>query len=63
MWFEILGFDILIDHKIKPWLIEVNLAPSFNEDSKIDRELKFNLLKDSFRLLGITTSERTRKEK
>lgn len=49
MWFEILGFDIFIDKYAKPWLLEVNLAPSFNEDSAIDRELKYNLLLDSFR--------------
>lgn len=30
MCFEILGFDILIDHKLKPWVIEINISPSFN---------------------------------
>ena len=27
--FQILGFDIMIDHKLKPSLIEVNQMPSF----------------------------------
>ena len=27
--FEILGFDIMIDANLKPWLIEVNHTPSF----------------------------------
>jgi tubulin polyglutamylase TTLL6/13 len=37
MCFEILGFDIFIDKNGKPWLIEVNLSPSFYTDSEFDK--------------------------
>jgi len=42
--FELLGFDVFIDHKMKPWLIEVNHSPSFGCDAEIDRDMKFNLI-------------------
>ena len=38
--FEILGFDILIDDKLEPWLIEVNLSPSLSCDSPLDKKIK-----------------------
>ena len=38
--FELLGFDIMLDQKLKPWMLEVNHTPSFGVDTKIDLEVK-----------------------
>uniref|UniRef100_A0A8C4UWN2 Tubulin polyglutamylase TTLL13 n=1 Tax=Falco tinnunculus TaxID=100819 RepID=A0A8C4UWN2_FALTI len=51
--FEILGFDILLDRKLKPWLLEVNHSPSFNTDSRLDREVKDALLCDTISLINV----------
>ena len=48
MCFEILGFDVLIDADTKPWLLEVNQAPSFQTDSALDYQVKKALMKDTF---------------
>jgi tubulin polyglutamylase TTLL6/13 len=59
MCFEILGFDVIIDSKGKPYLLEVNHAPSFNDDTPLDKQVKKNLLIDTFRLLNISIKEKT----
>ncbi|KAM9637524.1 tubulin polyglutamylase TTLL13 [Morphnus guianensis] len=51
--FEILGFDILVDRKLKPWLLEVNHSPSFTTDSPLDREVKDALLCDTISLINV----------
>ena len=42
--FEILGFDIMMDSSLKPWLIEVNHLPSFGTDSPLDLDIKNRLM-------------------
>jgi len=54
MCFQILGFDIMIDHRGKPWLIEVNQSPSFDTDSELDFNVKEGLIKDSLNLLNLS---------
>lgn len=51
--FEILGFDILLDDKLKPWVLEVNRCPSFGANQQIDFDIKSRLLSDSFDLLHL----------
>nr|XP_014427688.2 tubulin polyglutamylase TTLL6 isoform X4 [Pelodiscus sinensis] len=51
--FEILGFDILLDLKLKPWLLEVNHSPSFTTDSWLDKEVKDQLLYDTLVLINL----------
>lgn len=55
MCFEILGFDIILDHKLSPWLLEVNHSPSFSTDTPFDHKVKFQLIYDTVRLLNINT--------
>ncbi|PAA82393.1 hypothetical protein BOX15_Mlig025648g3 [Macrostomum lignano] len=58
--FEILGFDVLLDHKLKPWLVEVNRSPSFGAEQPIDRRVKLGVLDEALRLLNIRASDRAR---
>ena len=50
--FELYGVDILLDEKLNPWLMEVNLNPSLNCDSEIDLKIKSKLLTDIFNIIG-----------
>ena len=54
MCFEILGFDVFIDEKLKPWILEVNHAPSFTTDSPLDFKIKKNLINDTIKLLNLS---------
>ncbi|XP_062920843.1 tubulin polyglutamylase TTLL7 isoform X3 [Mobula hypostoma] len=56
--FEVLGFDIILDRKLKPWLLEINRAPSFGTDQKIDYDVKKGVLVHALKLLNVRTSDR-----
>lgn len=58
--FEILGVDILIDQKLKPYILEVNHSPSFHTDEQVDREVKEALIYDTFNILNISHMDKKR---
>ena len=58
MCFEILGFDIFLDDKLKPWILEVNHAPSFSTDSPLDFKVKKNLIADTIELLNLSHNKK-----
>ncbi|KAI9096959.1 tubulin-tyrosine ligase family-domain-containing protein, partial [Phlyctochytrium arcticum] len=53
--FEILGFDIFVDHKLKPWVLEVNHSPSFTCDSTLDVKMKGGVICDTLKLLNLNS--------
>ncbi|XP_061594375.1 tubulin polyglutamylase TTLL7 [Cololabis saira] len=58
--FEVLGFDIILDRKLKPWLLEINRAPSFGTDQRIDYDVKKGVLLNALKLLNIRASDKKR---
>uniref|UniRef100_A0A3B1INP4 Tubulin tyrosine ligase-like family, member 7 n=1 Tax=Astyanax mexicanus TaxID=7994 RepID=A0A3B1INP4_ASTMX len=58
--FEVLGFDIILDRKLKPWLLEINRAPSFGTDQKIDFDVKKGVLLNALKLLNVRASDKRR---
>lgn len=55
--FELFGFDILIDSKLEPWLLEVNLTPALSCDSPLDQKIKSNVIADLFTMIGVHSIE------
>ena len=48
----------MLDKKLKPWLLEVNESPSFNDDTEVDKMVKGGLIADTFKLLNIKVSQK-----
>uniref|UniRef100_A0A8C6T5J8 Tubulin--tyrosine ligase-like protein 5 n=1 Tax=Neogobius melanostomus TaxID=47308 RepID=A0A8C6T5J8_9GOBI len=55
--FELYGFDVLIDAKLKPWLLEVNLSPSLACDAPLDLKIKASMIADMFSLVGLVCQD------
>ena len=51
--FELLGFDVLIDSNLKPWLLEVNTSPSLACDSPLDARVKSQVVRDTLQLVRL----------
>jgi len=61
--FELYGFDILLDSKFKPWLLEVNISPSLSSSSPLDKKIKTILICDTLNLIGVFPYDRKQYDK
>ncbi|KAF5226592.1 hypothetical protein ECC02_000093 [Trypanosoma cruzi] len=57
-FFELYGFDLMLDSKLKPWLVEVNTLPSLASSSPLDYAVKTNIVADLLNLAMIEPFER-----
>ena len=49
---QVLGLDVMFDSKLRPWLLEINSAPSLvlSRGSESDRALKLPLVEAAMRI-------------
>ena len=50
--------DVMLDHKLKPWLLEVNHTPSFTTDSPFDLDIKSGVIADTIRLMNFNQNDK-----
>jgi hypothetical protein len=48
--FQLIGVDVLLDHRGRPWLLEINNHPSLNLDEATDRLVKEPMLAEMFKI-------------
>ena len=58
--FEVLGFDLLLDQSLKPWLLEVNHSPSFSCHTPLDERIKTGVIAEVVRILNLKVDDRQR---
>ena len=51
--FELLGYDIIVDEDLRPWLLEVNTSPALSIDCDADRLVKEGLIVDLLDVLAL----------
>jgi len=49
--FELVGYDVLVDENLKPWLLEINRIPSLAPETQMGNSVKKAMLHDLFDLM------------
>lgn len=50
-YFEIFGYDVIIDSNLRPWLLEVNASPSLSRENNLDNKIKEAMIRDAILLI------------
>lgn len=61
--FELFGFDVLVDARGRPWLLEVNQDPSLSTQTSVDLDVKAEVLVDLLNLVGLEGTPAAASEK
>ena len=54
-FFHLIGFDIIFDQNLKPYLLEMNRRCSFRNNNEAEKFYAFNIIADTLNIVGIRT--------
>ena len=52
-FYHLIGFDIILDENLKPYLLEVNRKTGFRDNNDAEKNFTFNIIIDTINLVGI----------
>lgn len=55
---ELVGYDLMIDQNLDPWLIEINMSPSMEYSTPVTKKLVKKVLNDTAKV--ISSNKKTR---
>lgn len=50
--YELFGFDVILDDRLNPWLLEVNISPSLEASTHLDQAVKSPLMQEILNIAG-----------
>lgn len=50
----------MLDHKLRPWMLEVNHTPSFASDTSVDADIKNDLIRNTLEIIQLGVDQRKR---
>ena len=56
-FYHLIGFDIILDENLKPYLLEFNRRCSLRDDNVAEKNYVYNLIVDTLNIIGITTEK------
>ena len=60
--FEMLGYDMMIDESLNPWLIEINTSPSMDYSCTITRKLVRMVMEDIVKVIVDLRKKKSKKK-
>ena len=61
-FYHIIGFDIILDENLKPYLFEANRKCSFRDDNDAEKYYTHNIIADTLNLVGLRLIDKKNNE-